>query len=346
MKNLIAANYREEEYPVCLAQAREWSVSRPLEGLTVLDVTPIYRNTLVKHLALLAAGAKLMVGRSALIPGDEKIVKLLEENGIKVISSDSPQSEEVDIILDCAAVFSHWKPKIGNVELTRSGVERYESSGLPVFVADSGRIKRIETSLGTGEGYFRAMKQLGYNLPAGSRIVIFGCGKVGSGILKYACINALEPILVTQLESVTDQIRALASDIIDCNDIDKVVEAVKDAYAVVSATGIKGALSHPRLSEALMNSSALIANMGVEDEFGPELPQERVLNGKQALNFILEEPTHLKYIDATMGLHNEGAIYLMEHPEARGLINPPAEIEEKLLKITCEQGLIGSELEI
>ncbi|MCF0168388.1 MAG: adenosylhomocysteinase, partial [Bacteroidales bacterium] len=101
MKNLIAANYREEEYPVCLAQAREWSVSRPLEGLTVLDVTPIYRNTLVKHLALLAAGAKLMVGRSALIPGDEKIVKLLEENGIKVISSDSPQSEDVDIILDC-----------------------------------------------------------------------------------------------------------------------------------------------------------------------------------------------------------------------------------------------------
>ena len=43
--------------------------------------------------------------------------------------------------------------------------------------------------------------------------------------------------------------------------------------------------------------------MGVEDEYGPNVPASRVLAEKKPLNFILEEPTHLKYIDASLALH-------------------------------------------
>ncbi|MCF0176653.1 MAG: adenosylhomocysteinase [Bacteroidales bacterium] len=344
INSVIAANYSENEFPACMDQTRRWSVNRPLEGLTVLDVTPIFRNTLVKHRALIAAGARLIVGRSSMIPCDEKIVRLLSDNGIRVVDSSEGQAGEVDFVMDCAGAFNHWKPKVGYVELTKSGVSRYEGCDRPVFVADSGRIKKIETSFGTGESYFRAMKQLGYSLPAESKIVIFGSGKVGTGLLAYASRNGLKPTVVTMPETVNGTTRSLADEIVDCNEIERVAAVVADAFAVVTATGVAGALSHPVLVEALEKSGAVIANMGVEDEFGPGMPAERVLEGKKPLNFILEEPTHLKYIDATMALHNEGAIHLLEHPEAEGLIDPPAEMEEKLLNITCERGVIGDEI--
>ena len=50
--------------------------------------------------------------------------------------------------------------------------------------------------------------------------------------------------------------------------------------------------------------------MGVEDEYGETFPADRVLNGKRPLNFLLEEPTQLRYIDATFALHRA----LAEHP--------------------------------
>ena len=59
-----------------------------------------------------------------------------------------------DLILDCAGVFAEWIPTYGFVELTRSGVPRYAHSAKPVYIADSGRIKRIETMLGTGRELF------------------------------------------------------------------------------------------------------------------------------------------------------------------------------------------------
>ena len=344
INSIITEHYREDEYPVCLSQAKAWGASRPLEGMTILDATPIYRNTLVKHKALLDSGAKLIVGRTSLIQGDDKIVKLLKDNEIKIVDSKEQQTDEIDFILDCAAAFSHWTPKIGYVELTRSGVEKYKNKNLPVFVADSGRIKRIETSLGTGESYFRALKQLGHTIPEGSRIVIFGSGKVGSGLLTYSVKYGLNPIVITELSSVTEVVQRLASDIIDHRDVEKVAEAISGAHAVVTATGIKGAASHPCITEALLNSSALRANMGVEDEYGPALPRERALRNKMPLNFILEEPTHLKYIDATMGLHNEGIFHILEHPEAKGMIDPPSELEERLLGITRKYGCIDCEI--
>ena len=346
IEHLIASNYKENEYPVCLAQAKAWHTSRPFEHLTILDATPIFRNTLVKHKALLAAGAHLIVGRAASFPCDEKIVKLLNDSGISVISSDEAQSCDVDVVLDCAASFIHWDARLGVVELTRSGVPKYAQKDTPVFVADSGRIKRIETCLGTGESYFRAMSHLGYADWNDKKIVIFGSGKVGLGLLTYAVKNGTRPTVVTQSQTVTESVRRLAHEIIDCDDIEAVAATLRDAYAVVTATGVAEALAHPKIVQALMQSPALLANMGVEDEFGAAMPAERVLMQKSTLNFILEEPTHLKYIDATMALHNEGIQYLLSHPSERGLIEPPADLEERLLQITREKGCIGNEIDM
>lgn len=342
--SLIQRSYRPEEYPALDHQIRLWQKERPLSGLRILDATPVFRNTLVKYQALQAAGARLSVGLSDCIACDPEIVDRIRANGIPVVAPSDRGRMAFDLILDCAGVFAEWVSTYGFVELTRSGVPRYAHSAKPVYIADSGRIKRIETMLGTGESYFRAMAQFGYTTWKDRRFVLFGSGKVGSGIALYAHRHGARISIVTEPESLQPAIRSLAEEIIDCRDSAAVGAAVRAAYAIVMATGHKEAFQQSCPAEAWQQSEALMANMGVEDEFGPELPPERVLNGKKTLNFTLEEPTHLKYIDATLALHNEGALYLATHPEARGLMAPGPETEERLLQISISKGIAGEEI--
>ena len=51
---------------------------RPLSGFSVLDATPVFRNTLLKYRALLAAGAELSVGVSDVVAKDPRIVDKLK----------------------------------------------------------------------------------------------------------------------------------------------------------------------------------------------------------------------------------------------------------------------------
>lgn len=342
LEQLIATRYCPEEYPSLAGQTARWSHTKPLDGLSVLDATPVFRNTVSKYIPLLKAGARLTVGLADGFPHDPDIACFLNENGIPALKSGEALNETFDLILDCAASFAHLTPRIGYVELTRSGVERYKNAAKPVFVADSGAIKRIETCLGTGESYFRAMRELGYTDWRGRTLIVFGSGKVGTGIVLYAARNGANITVVTDPACVPVSITKVAKKIIDYRDRSAVTAAVKDAYAVVTATGAADALAG--VSDALNRSEALLANMGVEDEFGEQVPQERVLGRKRPLNFLLEEPTHLKYIETTMALHNEGAVWLVENPGANGLHNPPPEIEARLLEITRRCGVLGDEI--
>ena len=119
------------------------------------------------------------------------------------------RGEFVDLVLDCAGPFAGLHPKIGFVELTRSGVQYYKDAKKPVFVADSGIVKRIETSLGTGDGYFRALEKLGYGVFGekaqgagfeGLRLLVFGSGKVGSGIALQGVRRGCCVTVVTDLK--------------------------------------------------------------------------------------------------------------------------------------------------
>ncbi len=344
IRKLLHVHYTEEEYPALCRQIQSNKTIQPLKGLHVLDATPVFRNTLLKHLALLAAGAELTVGISDVMAHDPQILTLLKDAGIPVVHAGDP-GIEFDLILDCAGSFSSWKARNGIVELTRSGAEAYGQTSQPVYWADAGRIKQIETCLGTGESYFRAMKQLGHDQWEGRKLVLFGTGKVGTGIIWYATRLGAEVHAVTDLSTLKPSLRAMLASAVHYTDSTTLVSVLNGAYAVVTATGVRHALSAHCPAEVLLQSGAILANMGVEDEFGPQIPDAAVLCRKQTLNFILEEPTQLKYIDATMALHNEGAFYLCRGCPQKGLITPPVETEEKILKITRENGCIGQELD-
>lgn len=115
---------------------------------------------------------------------------------------------------------------------------------------------------------------------------------------------------------------------------------------------MKNAVSVPEFTQALLEGSAVLANMGVEDEYGEVVPVERVLNNKEALNFILEEPTHLKYIDASLALHAALGERIMQEVMgvvvcedlATGTRNPPPDMEQRILLISMQQGVIGPEI--
>ena len=121
-----------------------------------------------------------------------------------------------------------------------------------------------------------------------------------------------------------------------------------------AVTGVKSALDRPQVVDALLASGAVLANMGVEDEYGPGVPANRVLAEKKPLNFILEEPTHLKYIDASLALHAALGELLVNEArcsdalagcqDARGPMDPPSELEQRILSMTMQDGLIGAEI--
>ena len=412
LSSILDEVYEKNEYPALAALQGEWSETRPFDGLRVLVATPIYRNTMTEYRALLAGGAKLLVGLSGM--NDGKIVDFLKDLGIPVVTpaemlEAEARGEFVDLVLDCAGPFAGLHPKIGFVELTRSGVQYYENAEKPVYVADSGIVKRIETSLGTGDGYFRALEKLDFGGDfEGKKLLVFGSGKVGSGIALQGVRHGCNVTVVTDLKRAMSELSAQSENsenseqaaqsgvlvqqgniansmpagnfsavleqngvnVVDCHDYPTVSALIENADFVVTATGVKDALAASELQKSLLSTKAVLANMGVEDEYGAAIPVEKVLNAKGPLNFILEEPTHLKYIDTSLALHAALAELLVlekslaeranleggratfddgenvEEPVATsvGLRFPPQELEQRLLTIAIQNGVIGPEI--
>jgi len=367
-EDIINEHYEPREYPALSFLADQWVCRRPFEGLKVLVATPIYRNTLVEYRTLLAGGAKVYVGHAiaasgtnAVMPCDEDIIKTLREEGIPVITDIDVKcgkvADDFDLILDCAGQFSFCHPRIGFVELTRSGVQFFEKSEFPVYVADSGIVKRIETILGTGDGCFRGLESLGYTDFENKKLIVFGSGKVGCGIALQGVQHGMKVATVTDVSrrnSSTDFCHVLERndvEIIDCFNDSAVKAAVLEADFLVTATGVKAALSVSAITVIKNRPELIVANMGVEDEFGEYLPAMRVLNNKAPLNFMLDEPTHLKYIDASLALHSAlGERMILDYQKSGsskpfvGPMDPPSEIEQRLIMVTIQNGAIGSEV--
>lgn len=323
-----------QSIPVLTDQITRWRESRPLAGVRILDATPLFFNTCVKHAALLAAGADLTVAYTDQLPFSTDALTLLKECGVPTLfNAFQAENETFDVLLDCGAIHKDLNTKYGAAELTRSGVDPYKTSGRNVFLTDSGKVKMIETCLGTGESCLRALRSCGYHTFEKKHVLLFGGGKVGRGIRMY----------FLRAGAKVDLVDGNVPGAIDHRDTATIAALAEEADFIVSATGIKHA--HHVYAPELARSSAVIANMGVEDEFGPAMPENRVLNRKKTLNFLLDEPTKTCYIDPTMALHNEAVRILLEAPAGTGVILPDAALEEKILDLVRGAGVIGDEVD-
>ncbi len=337
LEKFLAGFYSAADYPALAAQMRQWQHSRPLAGAKILDATPVFRNTMVKYAVLLTSGADLTVSVGREIPCDANILKLLPEFGIRVADKKILQ-EKFDAVADCAGRHTGVDSKCGYAELTRSGLEYYRDCRKPVFSVDSGIVKLFETQFGTGESFIRAMKQLGFRDFAGKKIIIFGGGKVGSGTAFYCALAGANTIIIDR-SNITPPENTGFINSIDKNAVKK---AVSEAWCIVSATGLAGVLAE--YVPDILKSEALIANMGVEDEFGPKLPEDKVLNCKRPLNFMLDEPTEINYIDPSMALSNAGLLLLLQGKIPPGITLPPEELEMQIIEELRLSGKMDNEI--
>jgi len=316
------------DYPALAAQTERWGTTRPLEGLRILCGTPLFLNTLAQFAALLKGGADLAVVYSDELGYDPAIPDFLAGIGLKTCheAEEAAACGPFDAVLDCCALNRGVSSGFGYCELTRSGVHIYESNppAEPVFAADSGRIKSIETVLGTGDGCLRGLRHIGFD-PAGKTALLFGHGRVGRGI-EYALTRAGAAVRIVD----PAQGKVFTPALLDGADF------------AIAATGVRDALDP--YASVLLESGALLVNMGADDEFGPGIPPERAVNRKHPVNFMLPEPTSTRYIDPTLALHNAGILELMHSDGGSGIMVPRADLEEEILADVRAAGLINDEI--
>ena len=317
------------DYPALAAQAQRWRETRPLDRFRVLCGTPLFLNTLAQYAALLEGGADITVVYSDELGYDPAIPDVLAGIGLKTCHGpeEAAASGPFDAVLDCSALNRGVSSRFGYCELTRSGVHVYESDppDKPVFAADSGRIKDIETILGTGDGCLRGLRHIGVD-PAGRTVLLFGHGRVGRGI-EHALLHAGATMRIVD----PAQGRIFTPALLD------------GTHIVIAATGIRDALAP--FAQLLLDSGALLVNMGADDEFGPDVPPERAVNRKRPVNFMLPEPTSTRYIDPTMALHNEGILELFLSSGRPGILVPPESLEESILADVRAAGVINTEID-
>lgn len=113
-----------------------------------------------------------------------------------------------------------------------------------------------------------------------------------------------------------------------------------DAYIdAVAVTGVPGAVGWTIPAEWLA-AETVVVNIGAEDEFGPDVPDGRILGGRGIpLNFHLERPTLNRYIDPSLAAHLLALEALLNkaQPFPAGVHPLPQEMDDWIVRTWREQ---------
>lgn len=337
--NHFFQKYPKTEAPFMHEQLAEWRNTRPLAGLRIIHHVPLVTNTLLKIACLLEAGAEITVTNpSDFCYAHPQAVSSLKEAKIRYVENTrSLHGESFDLYFDCGAQLYQFlgKPKVGAIELTGSRDRFYSQQTLdfPVISVDRTLTKQLETVFGCAESSQMALSQLTGINPIETSWVIFGFGKIGRG-LAYFCVQNKVPVVIVDPDAHQRNLaRNLGIKAIDPHDFTQLERVLMDANIVITATGKK----------AIMNdyphswfSGKILANLGVYDEFGPQFSDDEVLNHKMPINFILNDPTPMKYIDPEFYLHNLAGLTLLKEKITAGVHGIPSSVDRNLLQRWCD----------
>ncbi len=300
------ASHPPSQVPFLLRQWDDFAQRAPLSGVRILHNTPLSLETLIKLDVLIASGAEVaVVANQTIHPATEAIaVKAIRREGLPFFASAREVSGTWDIALDCSGKLADVPVTRGFVELTGSGTHLWQKRTpvKPVVSVDLSPIKTLETSLGTADGALRA---LALHTPLKERsVIIFGFGKVGKGLAKVLH-NAGAKVTVVDANPISYASSPYPA--FSMND-SRLSPIIAGADIALTATGVKDAIS-ASFSPSLFRGK-ILANLGAEDEWGPAFSSEEVLNGKEALNFSLPDPTPMRYLDPSFFAHNQAALWL------------------------------------
>lgn len=329
--------YSAAQAPFMHQQLIEWVEKKPLTGLRVIHHVPLCPNTLLKIACLVASGAEVTVTNPSFTPAHPDAVACLKKSQINYEENlYYLRGEKFDLYFDCGAELYQalGRPNLGAIELTSSGDQYYRNQSLdfPVLSVDRSLTKQLETIFGSSESVISAIDQLKKIHSVEKSWMIFGFGKIGRGVA-YGCVkNKSRVVIVDPALAAKTAGQSLQLAVIDSQNKEAIQEALEKSDIIVTATGIKSLLSaypHDWFEHKIL------ANMGVYDEYGASFSPKEVLNDKKPVNFVLDDPTAMKYIDPEFYAHNIAAMPFLTQSLSIGVNDFSSELDHEIIHRWC-----------
>lgn len=170
--------------------------------------------------------------------------------------------------------------------------------------------------------------------------MIFGFGKVGKGIasaLESAGTLKKNIIIIevsseAYIDAMKNGYRGLLLNGQAQENVNKIKSILSNVWAVITATGVDGAISQYFL-QSDFDRVPFLMNMGTNDEFGSCFSTERIVNHKKPANFMLDYPTEVIYLDPIFTLFLKAGQELLINRTLKNGLNPIAsEIDQAILQ--------------
>ncbi len=328
----IKNEYANFEMPFLNKQLQRMLINKPYKGLTILHNTPFTKETILKLEILYVGGANLTVTSPSFMEVNTDLVQAFIKAGGRWKQLNEITNETFDFHLDCAAeLMDRNPPKIGTVEITGTGTNKYESikTNYPIISVDKSKIKNLEGVLGTGEAFVRAFETLSNEDISDKKFMVFGYGKVGKGIAHYLKLKTKNILVIDKIPQNVEKAKLAGFESYLSDNKSKIENLASEMFAIVTATGIKDVISNNFNSDYFKGS--YLVNMGGEDEFGFSFKTEDVMCEKRPINFFIEKPTLMRYLDPVFYAHNLGIDLLLYANLSNELHSFPKFISEEVV---------------
>src|SRR4028118_1554759 len=277
----------EAEMPGLMAIREEYGASQPLKGARVAGCLHMTIQTAVLIETLTALGARVKVSPVNIFPPQDHAAAAIAAAGIGVFAWKGQSQEEADwcieqtlffgseerplnMILDDGGdltniVFDKYTELIQHIkglsEETTTGVhrlyERMAKGTLPIpaiNVNDSVTKSKFDNKYGCKESLVDAIRRATDVMMAGKVAVVGGYGDVGKGSAE-SLRGAGARVIVTEIDPICALQAAM-----DGFEVKKMIDAVKEADIVVTATGCKSVINEKHFR--LMKDKAIVCNIG------------------------------------------------------------------------------------
>lgn len=328
----IRESFTSKDIPLLNSLINKMYREKPYVGLHIIYNAHITLSSILQVEALVASGAKVTITSADHLRRDPEAINILKEAGIEFTPYDLLENEVCDVMLDCCAGLLHKAhPKYGAIELTQTGVIKFRDAEIdyPVISIDDAEIKKIETCFGTGDGFARGLRELSHTGLQHKKYMIFGYGKVGKGVVG-ALSKLTDKIIIVEHEK--DKLEEASHTGFTSYLIDEkkcILKELADTDCIVTATGIKNMMSE--FFDRSEIPVKYLVNMGSEDEYGEKFLEHEVLNQKLAINFCLEYPTRVLFLDPIFYAQNVAIDSLLNKKMSAGVFSLPKEIDLDIL---------------
>ncbi len=269
--------------PVTAGLRRRFSRSKPLKGVPVAMALHLEAKTAVLVLALRDAGATVRVaGCNPLSTDDDVARALVKRYGVEAYGHKGEDTREYyaaldavldvkpKVVVDDGADLIHilhtrrtddLKRVVGANEETTTGIVRLQAMEkdkalkIPVIDVNNARMKHLfDNRYGTGQSVFDGIFAATNLLVAGKCFVVVGYGWCGRGIAMRA-----DGLGARVIVCEVDPVKAIEA-VMDGYEVKPMVQAVKEADFLVTATGVSEIIRPEHLRS--IKDGCVLANAG------------------------------------------------------------------------------------